>query len=100
MVILYIVGAYHGTPDLRVLTRIRHMLGIKWKHVGLRLGLKNTTLENIGLNIKQIEEQAFEMMKRWLEFDPKSCYCKLISELIAEDLNNVAEDLKHIIKNR
>ena len=84
-----------------MLTSIRKTLGRQWKHVGLRLGLHITTLENIQLNnINQVEEQAFEMLKAWCDSDTESCYCKLISVLIAEDLNNVAEELTKIIKNQ
>ena len=100
MVIMFILGTYHGTPELRVLTCIRHRFGEKWHHVGLRLGLDDATLNIIKLNNPLIQERAFEMLKRWLEVDTKSCYCKIISQLIAEDLNTVAEDLKQFIKNQ
>ena len=84
-------------PDYAVLSSIRKIFGVNWKHVGYFLGLNHCIINNIEKNFDEVEERSFNMLIKWKQFDIKSCYCKLIAALEADDLFNDAEILKSTI---
>lgn len=92
------IGDYCCKPDHKVLSNIRKEFSHKWKHVGYSLGLEHPVIENIDLNEKCVEEQAFRMLCNWIQHDTDPCYCKLISAMEWENLNSGVNCLKECIK--
>ena len=77
-----------------MLASIRTELGSRWRYVGYALELENSALDNIKSNFHKVEDQAFEMLKYWIQTDVESCYCKLISAMNEEGLVKGIEILK------
>ena len=80
------------------MSSIRTELGSQWRHIGYTLGLQDCALNNVELNYSKVEEQAFNMLKLWIEKDANACYCKLISAMNGEGLFKEVETLKEKIE--
>ena len=81
------------------MSNIRAKLGSHWKHIGYTLGLEDSALGNIEIDFRTVGEQAFNMLKMWVQKDTESCYCKLISAMNEEGLSKEVETLKEKIKS-
>ena len=82
------------------MSKIRAKLGSHWKHIGYTLGLEDSALRNIEINCRTVEEQAFNMLNKWVQIDTESCYCKLISAMNEEGLSKEVETFKEKIKSK
>ena len=94
---MYCIG-YCVQPKIQILSHIRAKIGSHWKHIGYTLGLEECALDNIEKDFRTVSEQAFNMLKMWIQKDTKSCYCKLISAMHEEGLSKEVETLKEKIK--
>ena len=92
------IGEYCVTPECRVLKSIRREFGDNWKYVGYELHLEDSVIDTIGLDEKRVEDQAFKMLRNWIQCDVKPCYCKLIAAMETESLNSGVTCLKKWIK--
>ena len=81
------------------MSSIRAKLGSHWKYIGYTLGLEDSELGNIEINFRTVEEQAFNMLKKWVQKDTESCCCKLLSAMNEEGLSKEVEILKEKIKS-
>ena len=50
-------------------------------------------------NPNSVEDQAFEMLCKWLQRNVQSCYCKLICAMEEEHLSPGVQKLKEKIKS-
>ena len=69
---------------------------LKWKFIGRRLGVSDSTIESIDKeNIKDTEEAFYQMMQRWKKSQGKAAtYEKLIDCLKKEKLMDAADMVK------
>ena len=81
-----------------MLSSIRTELGSQWRYIGYNLGLEDCVLNIVEQDYRKAGDQAFNMLKMWIEKDVESCYCKLISAMNEEGLRNEIETLKKRIK--
>ena len=93
------IGEFCFQPEYPVLSSIRWKFGARWKHVGYILELEHHVIEHIELNIQEIQERSFQMLVEWKQRDVKSCYCKLISAMSKEHLQEGITSLKCKIKS-
>ena len=98
-VTVYITGEYCFPPKYQILSKIRKEFGSHWKHVGYNLGLEHSVLNVIELNSQDVEQRTFKMLEEWMQTNVKTCYCKLISAMLEEDLCQAVEILKQNIKS-
>ena len=73
--------------------------GSQWEHVGYILGLEHSLLKTIELNSQKVEKCAFRMLEEWMQQNVKPCYCKLISAMHEEGLNQGVEILRKNIES-
>ena len=68
----------------------------EWFHLGLQLGLPNTTLRLIAAdpNIKDIKSQRLAMLSEWLKYDTAASWEKLAASLATIGENAVATNVR------
>jgi len=59
--------------------------------------IKQHIVDTIEKSSRYEDEKCFNVLKRWLEIDPKACYCRLFRALKRHDCNHTIEELKKCI---
>ena len=92
------LGDYCSKPQHKVASSVRKRFGKDWKHVGLALGLDYSEIENIELNKHDNDDRAFQMLEIWIQRNVNACYCKLISAMSDQGLEDGVQVLKQKVK--